>query len=111
MSHRAEYLHLVLTANRGVQLPAPTLWLLRHSKFRTLAAGDYGQLLDGVDRSMVPWLAEFQVRLSMLSAVCTPVAHLRWQLRSCTRITPCIQHTANCAHAAGSGSKESASAR
>jgi inositol oxygenase len=56
----AEYLHLVLTSNRGVRLPGPTLWLLRHSKFRTLAAGDYGQLLDDTDRSMVPWLAEFQ---------------------------------------------------
>lgn len=66
--HRAEYLHLVLTANRGVRLPAPTLWLLRHSKFRTLAAGDYGQLLDDVDRSMVPWLAEFQVHI--VATVC-----------------------------------------
>jgi hypothetical protein len=59
---RAEYLHLVLTANRGVRLPAPTLWLLRHAKFRTLAAGDYSQLTDAFDRSMTPWLAEFQVR-------------------------------------------------
>ena len=58
---RAEYLHLVLTANKGVRLPAPTLWLLRHAKFRTLAAGEYGQLTDAFDRSMIPWLLAFQV--------------------------------------------------
>lgn len=57
---------MVLTA-KGVRLPAPTLWLLRHAKFRTLAAGDYSQLLDDFDRSMVPWLLEFQVRDSRLA--------------------------------------------
>ena len=89
MSGRAEYLHLVLTANRGVRLPAPTLWLLRHSKFRTLAAGDYGQLLDDIDRSMVPWLAEFQVRLSIQSAASTPVARSARRMQPCTRLMPC----------------------
>lgn len=53
---------MVLSANAGDALPAPTLWLLRHAKFRTLADGDYGQLLDDFDRSMVPWLLQFQVR-------------------------------------------------
>ncbi len=57
-----EYLQMVLSANAGDTLPAPTLWLLRHAKFRTLADGDYGQLLDDFDRSMVPWLLQFQVR-------------------------------------------------
>lgn len=60
--NRPAYLHLVLTANKGARLPAPALWLLRHAKFRTLADGDYGQLLDDFDRSMIPWLLEFQVR-------------------------------------------------
>jgi hypothetical protein len=54
----------VLTGNKGVRLPTPTLWLLRHAKFRTLAAGDYAQLLDDFDRPMIPWLVEFQVHIT-----------------------------------------------
>ena len=79
----SEYLHLVLSANKGVALPAPTLWLLRHAKFRTLAEGDYAPLLDGFDRSMLPWLADFQVQMqdntlnSLCSAFC-PGASQPW---------------------------------
>ena len=57
-----EYLHLVLSANAGGSIPPPTLWLLRHAKFCTLTHGGYSQLLDDFDRSMLPWLREFQVR-------------------------------------------------
>ncbi len=57
-----EYLHLVLTHNKGLHIPAPTLWLLRFAKFRSLGTGSYAHLLDDFDRSMLPWLREFQVQ-------------------------------------------------
>lgn len=57
-----EYLHLVLTHNKGLHIPAPTLWLLRFAKFRSLGTGSYAHLLDDFDRSMLPWLHEFQVQ-------------------------------------------------
>ena len=58
----AEYLHMVLTHNEGLALPPPTLWLVRFAAFRSLGNGAYSHLLDDFDRSMLPWLKQFQVR-------------------------------------------------